>query len=299
MKAEGERGCRRRRAIPGSTCWRTILADAIAYRTKVVHHPQAGRKLSKKMLAHVLARLRADREKARDIRAGHHRDMRAAVPPPHPAQVAEMIADMLEGETGRATVSQVRRLLHRVFELARREGILHNPVTDAPAPAPERAPIATYTAEELEAQTEAAGRVGRAGDAVMVRLMGWTGLRISEAAGLKVRDFDPFSGTLTIREARKEVGGRIYTGSPKGDRSWQYPAFVRSRHARRASANGGIGGDPGRFLFTTRAGNPITPSNWRDRVWYPAAGAAQPPKPHHRGTPPCHSCGPLGSLSTY
>src|SRR5207247_569366 len=126
---------------------------------------------------------------------------------------------------------------------------------------------------------------GVPGDAVMDRLMGMTGLRISESAGLKVRDFDPFTGTLTIREARKEVGGRIYTGSPRGDRFRRFtlPQFVRDMLVEHLRAEG-TGGDRDGFLFTARAGNPITPSNWRERVWYPAAraaGAARPPRPHH------------------
>jgi integrase len=275
------------------------LADAINHRATMVKDPAAGAKPTKMTLDEFWAIfLRTGSKRGvyePATTALYEQQYRRHIKPrfghwPLPAvteqAIADMIAEMLEAGTGRATVSQVRRLLHRTFEVARRRKLVReNPVADAAAPTPERRPIRVYTAAELEAHADAATAVGGPGDGAMVRLMGWTGLRISEAAGLRVRDFDPFNGTLTVREARKEVGGRIHSGTPKGDRFRQFPlppfvAKMLRDHLREA----GIGADPDRYVFTTKGGNPITPSNWRDRVWGPAAAAAKidvVPKPHH------------------
>jgi integrase len=275
------------------------LLDAIAHRSKVVADPESGRKPSKKTLdefwPHFMRTGSKRGEYEESTKALYEQQYRRHIQPRFghwplsrisEPDVADMIADMLEEGVGRATISQVRRLLHRIFEVAGRdEKVKPNPVSDVPAPKAERKPITTYSAKKLEAHAEAAGRVGGSGDAVMVRLMGWTGLRISEAAGLRVGDFDPSSGMLTIREARKEVGGRVYTGTPKGDRFRQFtlPTFVRDMLVQHMETQG-IGEDPEVHVFRTKRGNPITPSNWRDRVWYPAAraaGVARPPRPHH------------------
>ena len=87
------------------------------------------------------------------------------------------------------------------------------------------------TAEQLEALADAAGP-GR----VAVLVLGYCGLRWSELAALRVRNFDLLRRRVLVEEAVTEVdGSRLVWGTPKthGRRSVPLPRFLVDELARK------------------------------------------------------------------
>lgn len=104
------------------------------------------------------------------------------------------------------------------------------------------------------------------------------GLRWSEVAGLRIGRIDLHAGRLSVAEALvRGTGGRNVFGPPKskaGQRTMFMPhaiGVMLSAHLERA---GFTGDDSDELVFTDEDGNPLRYSNWRRRVWLPAAAAA-------------------------
>lgn len=103
------------------------------------------------------------------------------------------------------------------------------------------------------------------------------GLRWSEVAGLRVGRLDLGTGRLTVAEGlTRGIGGRNVFGPPKsraGHRSMSMPKTIvdmLAAHLERQDLNSG---DADRLVFTDDFGGPLRYSNWRQRVWLPAAKA--------------------------
>ena len=114
------------------------------------------------------------------------------------------------------------------------------------------------------------------------RLMIWIGavlgLRWSEVAGLKVGRIDLPESRLTVSEAlTRGLGGRNVFGAPKskaGQRTMFVPdALVEMLkvHLKRTGINIQ---DPKTLIFRDDEGGALRYSNWRRRIWLPAAKAA-------------------------
>jgi integrase len=114
------------------------------------------------------------------------------------------------------------------------------------------------------------------------RLMVWMGaalgLRWSEVAGLRAGRIDLLGARLTVSEAlTRGIGGRNVFGAPKskaGCRTMYVPnALIDMLVIHMARA--GIGAlDVNSLVFTDEEGGSLRYSNWRRRVWQPAARAA-------------------------
>lgn len=185
-----------------------------------------------------------------------------------PADVRAFLAE-LGTRTGPSTVRAVHRLLRRVLGLAVEEGrVGRNPAARVKLPAERRRAPRYLTAEEVaRLASEVPGRYRP-----LVLLLAYTGLRIGEAAALRVSDIDFLRGRLQVARAAVEVDGVMIEGTTKGGRARTValPAFLRDELARH------VGGptDPEAHVFPGERGAILRPSWFRRRIFRPAARRA-------------------------
>lgn len=164
-----------------------------------------------------------------------------------------------------STVRQTHRVLSLVLAFAVRDGRLARNVADkAPLPravAPDKRHL---TLEELR-------RLSDCGGGLAVLVLGLTGLRFGELAGLRVRRVDLLRRRIEVAESLTEVAGEVVTGTPKTHQRRTVP-IPRSLVEPLAEQMAGKGPDD--FLFTSPHGGPLRGVNWRRRVFDPAARAA-------------------------
>ena len=105
--------------------------------------------------------------------------------------------------------------------------------------------------------------------------LGWSGLRWGEAVALRVESIAADRRRIRVREAATEVGGRLVFGSPKSHeaRTVIVPRFVVDKLAPLLQ-----GRKPDDFVFTAPRGGVWRGSNFRRRVFTPAARAAGLPQ---------------------
>lgn len=126
------------------------------------------------------------------------------------------IQTWVAGQTQSATVI-IRNygVLSAVLEDAVRDRIiLANPAAGVKLPRKVHKPKRYLTAEQLHALARAAGTHG-----TLVLTLGYLGLRWGEAAGLRVKDFNPLHKRLTIESNAVTVGGVVEVGTPKTHRA--------------------------------------------------------------------------------
>jgi len=126
------------------------------------------------------------------------------------------------------------------------------------------------TMAELGALAEAVPDRYRA----MVLVAGLAGLRQGELFGLRWEDIDFAAATITVRRKRLRLAsGEVIEDDPKsraGRRTIALPAvLVVELERHRAGYDSGGG-----YVFTSEEGTTLERSNFRQRVWLPAAKAA-------------------------
>jgi integrase len=144
-------------------------------------------------------------------------------------------------------------------------------------------------------------------------LAAMTGLRAAELWGLTRANWDPDTGTITVRQTLSDVGGNVIAGHPKTDASKRTLHIPTPLHAAltHAATTPGVevktvkAGQPRgypaitdtpsgpgptltyvpdpddrtRLLFTTPSGHPVQHSNFYRRIYRPTAAALWP-APH-------------------
>jgi integrase len=189
------------------------------------------------------------------------------------ATVRSFLADLQAGGTGAATVNAVYRLLRRVLSVAVDEGRI------ATNPASRIENLPTLTRDEMRFLTprEVDALAGSITDRyrVLIYTLAYTGLRIGEAAALRVRNVDLMRGHLRIVEASKEVNGELIVGETKTkqNRTVTLPGFLRDL-LRDHIAFYGDPLDPDALVFTGPHGGAIRQHGFRSRVFVPAARRA-------------------------
>lgn len=171
--------------------------------------------------------------------------------------------------TGARTIEQCRALLHHLFEVAVEDGLASsNPVTKGsrkvlPAQQPRQRRILTLSEVHRHAAV-----MPRDVDRIYLYLIGLGGLRIGEPAALRVKDFD--GRRITIRESVKgSRGARL--GSTKTDKIRWVPLPSWLCQEITAVAKDRL---PEAWLLSSPMGQMMSPHNWRDRVFDPAAKLA-------------------------
>lgn len=144
-------------------------------------------------------------------------------------RVADLTAGVVERvvaswSTGPNTTRKNLRTLRACLEAARRAGLLSaNPARDVKGPKAKRRQVMPFTPAELAAIIAAATRPTDAIHACMAA----TGIRIGEALGANVEDYDATAGTLTIRRTYDARHGERPPKSENGKRTIRVPEVAR------------------------------------------------------------------------
>jgi integrase len=182
--------------------------------------------------------------------------------------------------TGTPTVRAAHRLLRRVLNVAVEEGRLaRNPAARVNLPRESRHDHRFLTPDEIAAIAEEIPERYRA----LVYLLAYGGLRIGEAAALRVGDLDLLRRRVHVRATSVEVNGMLMEGETKGGRPRvvTLPEFVVDELARHIEAFGTP--DPASRVFTHELGSTIRQSRFRAKVFVPAcrrAGVEPVPRVH-------------------
>jgi integrase len=172
------------------------------------------------------------------------------------------------GQTSASTTRKVVGVLRAILELAVRDKrIATNPAIGVALPRLPMADQRFLRVDELEVLADA---MPTQRDHVLTLLLGWTGVRFGEAAGLQVDAIDPLRRRLRIRAAVAEVRGRIIVGTPKthAARTVTLPGFLAPMLGEYLALVGRDG-----LAFPDRKGGPMRVTNWNQRVFRRAARA--------------------------
>jgi integrase len=195
----------------------------------------------------------------------------------------------LGGELAPATVTRCLGVVKKLLTDAVSEGLIAaNPAIGVKPPRPVRAERRFLTVGELARLEEAIDPRW----AIVVPFGTTTGLRIGELAALRVMDLRLATGEVVVRSTAvsvplavsgSDVRRQIHpTKTFAGERT--VPTLHPALRDRLAAMIDERGSGPNDWLFTGRDGGPMTPDNWRSRIWRPAverAGIADPqPTPH-------------------
>ncbi|WP_341359076.1 tyrosine-type recombinase/integrase [Georgenia sp. M64] len=178
------------------------------------------------------------------------------------AWVNELVAAGLAGGTVRKVVGVLAGVLQLAVKARR---IAVNPARGVELPKQALTRRRYLTAAQVEAVADAADEWG---DLVLV--LAYCGLRIGEAAALRVRHVDMLRRRFRIEEAVTEVDGKLVWSSPKDHqrRSVPWPPFLTEDLAERLS---GKGRDD--LVFPAARGGAVRVRNMR-RDWFDLAAAA-------------------------
>ncbi|MFJ4160247.1 tyrosine-type recombinase/integrase [Microbacterium testaceum] len=178
-----------------------------------------------------------------------------------------------------ASVQAVYGRLNSALVFAVGQGwIRKNPATGVEIPKVKGEPVVFLTHAELEALISATREHGSASDAALVAVLGNVGIRPGEAAALTVDDVKltarriEISKTVTIDENRHPIVG----DSPKtyaGIRDVPIPPHLLADLESLTKHK-----QPRAPLFTSKNGEALNLSNWRNRVWSKVTDAAGVPE---------------------
>jgi integrase len=185
------------------------------------------------------------------------------------AELEAFLADV-ESRTSVATRRAVQQLVHKLFAVAvRTEWIVRNPADGVEMPAARPREARFLTEDEVR---RIAGEV-----APRYRAMVWTlalaGLRIGEATALRVKNVD---GAIRVVQNSPEVRGRKLGGQTKtagSERVVPIPPSLRAMLGEHVHTYGNRF-DPESYVFTSERGSQVGQSNFRRRVFQPAAKRA-------------------------
>lgn len=202
-------------------------------------------------------------------------------------------AETSERPLSASSVRHCHAVLHQILALAVRSGRLKaNPARDVPLPAMPISDKVFLSAAEVEhlgraadyLASTAADRV-RAGKAtsenagwsamsapmsangLVLRVLGLTGLRFGELAGLRVSRVNLATREIKVDRAVAEVGGRLVVGSPKSHKTRTVLIPLVLLQPLRAQMEGQ---DPDAYVFSSASGEPLRRNNFARRIFAPA-----------------------------
>jgi integrase len=142
------------------------------------------------------------------------------------------VASLMTAGVGDATINSAHRILRTLLQAAQdAEIIAGNPAKRASRPLRYRgAKERIMTPEEVNRIADAVPDTYRP----LILTLAWTGLRIGEAAGLRVKNLDLLRGRISFVEAVTVVGQDVIHGDTKNKkaRTVTLPGFLREELAR-------------------------------------------------------------------
>lgn len=184
------------------------------------------------------------------------------------------VDEVLEAGARPGSYEKAFALLRACLAQATREGkIRSNPTIGIELPLRDKRAAFPMTASQVRAVAAEVPARYRA----LVLVLGFLGIRIGEAAALRVSDVDLEDVHLSIERASGEVSGRVVEGSTKTASSRrviplpQTFATLLQDHIDRFCAKTEEGRpDPSALVFTHESGARLRQSNWRARIFHPA-----------------------------
>ena len=193
------------------------------------------------------------------------------------AHVQSFYQDRLDAGLSASTVHKVHTIVHKALARAVAWQMVPRNVTDAvepPRPAPrEMRPLSPAEARKLLDAAQ-----GDRLEALYV-LAVTTGMRQGELLALKWQDVDLGNATVSVRRTLTRSGGRYTLGEPKTKKSRRSirltprAADVLEQHLERQLSDIQMVGDKYAdqgLVFSTDTGNPVNPSNVRQRSFAPS-----------------------------
>ncbi|MPZ52885.1 MAG: tyrosine-type recombinase/integrase [Acidimicrobiia bacterium] len=185
------------------------------------------------------------------------------------ARLREWVTEMVSEKLSGARIKAALQVLRASLDVAVDERLIaRNPASRIRTPPVRKRRQLFLTADQLEALAHTAEDT-RAGSGGLVRLLGYGGLRWSEAVALDWKRVNLLKRRIRVEEKATEVGGQgLVWGAPKTHetRTIIVPAFV-IHHLGRAKPEG--------LVFTGPRGGPLRHSNWTRKVWAPAVAATE------------------------
>jgi integrase len=180
------------------------------------------------------------------------------------SHIRSWIVELVEGDIGQTTIKQSFRLLKQILEAAVTDGrMLANPCNGIKLPKKAKKNAQAFTPKEVDDLADACGQYGD-----LVKFLASTGLRVSEALALQVRDLD-FSNmkinvvrTWTTNESGVKVLGSTKT---RENRTIPISPIVDSILRIRSS-----GKDLEQFVFTGHGGGTLDYGYFRRAYFSPA-----------------------------
>jgi integrase len=177
----------------------------------------------------------------------------------------------LQARTSLDTRRKVQQVMHKIFAVGLSDGwVRRNPCDGIGMPGAEvqRQPQALSDPQVAAIATEVPDRYR-----ALVWILAETGMRIGEATALRLKNLN---GSIRVLENSPEVGGKKITGTPKTEGSTRNVPMsprlrpILSEHLNLYSNRF----DPEAFVFTTELGNQVSQTNFRSRIFQPAAKRA-------------------------
>ncbi|MET7965601.1 tyrosine-type recombinase/integrase [Micromonospora sp. NPDC005305] len=183
------------------------------------------------------------------------------------AEVAAWVQRLTASGLAPATVRYAHRVLSLALSHAVRDGRLSRiPAEGVRLPRVVREEPVFLHHDQVARLAEACGRYG-----LLVRFLAYTGLRWGEASALHVSRLDLLRRRVTVAVALAEVSGELVEGTPKNHqrRSVPIPRFLVDELAAHVA-----GKRRNALVFTAPNGGPLRNTNFRSRVFGPAAAAS-------------------------
>lgn len=182
--------------------------------------------------------------------------------------------DGQDGGLSPTTVRQFHNLLHKIFETARKWGLVkHNPVKATDPPKPETSEMQYLDPDQTRTFIEACEGTDRYGDLCKMAVL--TGLRRGELLGLRWKDVDMQNQVASIRQNLvRRPSGELVFQSPKssdGERTVALTHRVihtlqkhrKDQEAKREEVGSAWKGQEHDLVFTNKVGGPVDPSGLR------------------------------------
>ena len=190
-----------------------------------------------------------------------------------PMHVAEWVTRLSDQGLAPATVHKAYQLLSLALDAAVESGHLRrSPCRGIRLPRLTSSDIRFLDVDEIAELVAATEPRYRA----MVQTAAYTGLRFSELRALRVDRLDLDKRTLRVTHSLVESGDSFTFSEPKSEasrRTVRVPRFLSVTLARHLAVHR----DDSGLVFSAPEGGPIRRSNFRHRVWLPAADASVGP----------------------
>lgn len=176
-------------------------------------------------------------------------------------EVQEWVADQSASRSATVVLRNLGILRGICADAARDRLIVSNPCDGMETPKKTRRRHTYLTAEQLVRLAEASGS-----RRAIVLVLGLTGIRWGEMAGLHVEDVDFARRRLSVRRSATTVGGKVVVGTPKSGSARQV-AFPSALEPILREACGGRDGEEPLFPgsdggYAARTAHPSDPTKW-------------------------------------